>query len=921
MKKVLLYIIALCLALPSMAIEHGTPFFRNFSAKEYNAHNQNFDIVCDDNGTLFVANFEGLLYFDGCLWRKIHTPGISRVTRLTKAPDGRIWVGGYNVLGYLTASGNGVLQLQTIISDANNRSFSEVDGMKAEGKNILVHTSNGTTYAIKDGKHVVPTRKMDISEFSNNTRNITNIALPDRSSVTYTEHSGLVIKHSDGQISTLTLDKGLTSNIISNIYFDGRHGLWGTTNEGLFCAEVCTPYSHITTNDGIDGEVNDINELNNVIYIGTNEGIYALRHGEVERIVNMSLSCMAIISNGKNQLIAVTSDGLYAINGSGVTRMNSIYTLSACIDPLTGDVITGELDGVYRNPSSGSRTRIAPIEKVNELSIKGKYIHARNIYGALWQLPLTNAPHLQMKCLQKNYDSKTPRLSVTDRFSRQWVTNSDGKGISLKSTGKGDSRIANWIYPLKKEVLNTFFVSSDGDIFAGGDFGVIVIDNQISASLKIEKVVPPIIRRVVAMNDSVIWGGYSEGTLKPLTNIEDIDLPSSCTYVRVDFSSTGSSLVFPALFRYRIDGGKWSAWSKDMTVEFHDASYGDVTLEVQTLDLIGRESPISTVSWYIHYPFYLRWWAVLFYIIVGIAAVMAFLRWRTKRLERDKAKLEAVVKERTAALSDTLDDLKRTQKDLVRMERTATAGKLTQGLIDRILNPINYINNFSKLTSGLAKDLREDIEDEKDSMSEDNYEDCEDILDMMTQNLGKIEEHGVNTTRTLRAMEAMLNNHIGALINQDIVPLCRQAVSVAAEYHKDVIAKFGISLSVDAADNTPVMADIDADAMNRVLLSLISNSIHAVAKKCSAEHQDNPSVTLSVKTEDNGAAVITLHDTGIGIEDTIKDKVFDPFFTTKPTGEAAGVGLYLVREIIHDHNGTVTFDSRQGEFTTFTITL
>ena len=54
-----------------MADGRGVPFFRNYSSKEYMAHNRNYDIACDDYGTVFVANFEGLLYYDGATWRKI----------------------------------------------------------------------------------------------------------------------------------------------------------------------------------------------------------------------------------------------------------------------------------------------------------------------------------------------------------------------------------------------------------------------------------------------------------------------------------------------------------------------------------------------------------------------------------------------------------------------------------------------------------------------------------------------------------------------------------------------------------------------------------------------------------------------------------------------------------------------------------
>ena len=112
-KAGLLALTLLCCAAPAAgAASHGVPFLRSYGAAEYNAHNRNYDIACDAYGTVFVANFEGLVYYDGATWRKIHTPGISRVTRLARDKDGRIWVGGFNVFGYLEPDERGCLQLR-----------------------------------------------------------------------------------------------------------------------------------------------------------------------------------------------------------------------------------------------------------------------------------------------------------------------------------------------------------------------------------------------------------------------------------------------------------------------------------------------------------------------------------------------------------------------------------------------------------------------------------------------------------------------------------------------------------------------------------------------------------------------------------------------------------------------------------------
>ena len=90
-------------------------------------------------------------------------------------------------------------------------------------------------------------------------------------------------------------------------------------------------------------------------------------------------------------------------------------------------------------------------------------------------------------------------------------------------------------------------------------------------------------------------------------------------------------------------------------------------------------------------------------------------------------------------------------------------------------------------------------------------------------------------------------------------------------------------------------------------------------KKAQRE-QYEPTILLKV-TEEEQAITITIRDNGIGIEETILEKVFDPFFTTKTTGEAAGVGLYLSREIIQNHNGDITVTSEKDKYTEFIITL
>ena len=76
-------------------------------------------------------------------------------------------------------------------------------------------------------------------------------------------------------------------------------------------------------------------------------------------------------------------------------------------------------------------------------------------------------------------------------------------------------------------------------------------------------------------------------------------------------------------------------------------------------------------------------------------------------------------------------------------------------------------------------------------------------------------------------------------------------------------------------------------------------------------------------TRDLGTEVeIRVRDNGIGIPPELRDKLFLPFFTTKPTGEGTGLGLSISYDIVtQQHGGTITVDSRVGEFTEFTVRL
>jgi signal transduction histidine kinase len=282
------------------------------------------------------------------------------------------------------------------------------------------------------------------------------------------------------------------------------------------------------------------------------------------------------------------------------------------------------------------------------------------------------------------------------------------------------------------------------------------------------------------------------------------------------------------------------------------------------------------------------------------------------RVQRDQ-----VLKE-SEKLSAALAALAEAQDELVRRERLATVGQLTKGLVDRIFNPLNYINNFTGLSVKLIQDLKKELKNRPEAMIKATDSETLEIVDMISSNLTKISEHGANAVRIVKAMEELLKDQKGKMTSTDINNLCKVNIDVIAKLFAKEIEEKQIKITFQRL-TLSLMIDLHIEQMNKVLQHLFRNSIYALLKKAGKE-TFLPHLSIKLEKQDTMIAII-VYDNGIGIEDSIKDKVFEPFFTTKSTAEAAGIGLYISREVILNHKGSITVKSKKNQYCEFTITI
>lgn len=110
------------------------------------------------------------------------------------------------------------------------------------------------------------------------------------------------------------------------------------------------------------------------------------------------------------------------------------------------------------------------------------------------------------------------------------------------------------------------------------------------------------------------------------------------------------------------------------------------------------------------------------------------------------------------------------------------------------------------------------------------------------------------------------------------------------------------------------------DPFNQVMLNLIINAANAI-EEAAETRPDKGSIVIRTRI-DGPWVLIEVQDAGTGIPEEIRPHIFEPFFTTKDPGKGTGQGLAIVQSVIvKQHGGTVSFESKEGQGTTFRLRL
>jgi signal transduction histidine kinase/DNA-binding LacI/PurR family transcriptional regulator len=269
-------------------------------------------------------------------------------------------------------------------------------------------------------------------------------------------------------------------------------------------------------------------------------------------------------------------------------------------------------------------------------------------------------------------------------------------------------------------------------------------------------------------------------------------------------------------------------------------------------------------------------------------------------------KVEQQMRELTASneeLARSYGELKRNQQALLVSEKMASLGRLSAGIAHEMNTPLAAVRAALREIGLLVDEYRDSIENP--GVTADDHRS---IAADLVKNLSIATQATVRSVEFIKGVKSQVTPQASGTIES--FNACELATETLAVL-EHLIKKGNCTLVMEMLDDVFILGN--PRAFSQILTNLLVNAIDACKP-------GGGTIAVSMTKNPDQAAVLTIRDTGVGIEKEILGKIFDPFFSTKPFGEGAGLGLSIVYELVNEFGGTIGVESSPGD-TVFRITF
>ena len=703
-----------------------------------------------------------------------------------------------------------------------------------------------------------------------------------------------------------TGSQALASNSIKTVFEDRRGALWIGATEGLGIFDETTRQLDILFPDldiaGFAINHTDwpmIEDRRGILWVGTSNGLYEidpvakklLNHFQHNPEVSSSLSASNI------RTLHESDDGAIWVGtyGGGLNRLD--------IDTREfRHYLPGRLITHLRRKAKGQLWIASFTGGLFMLDYEGDSLRQYTTHDGL--------PSNEIAAIQED-DEGFIWLSSANGISRIDPAQETFKNFDAHD-GQQEGRY-NWA---------SAFKSKRGEIFFGGGKG---LTSFFPSKLNDNPFPPQIVLTDIRIFNESLGLGDDSPLDRDILMTDRIELPHSKNELSLEFAGLHYKQSDKNTYAYWLEGYNqdWQQVGAQRVAHFTNLNPGAYAFHVKSANSDGIWGDVRSLSITIYPPWWKTGWAYLIYLMLTAAAIFGIDRYQRRKLiqkerlraEREKARaIEATNNE----LKRTLKHLTETQNQLIHAEKMASLGQLTAGIAHEIKNPLNFVNNFSKLSAGVLEELKDWIEVQGGMMDDEVRE----LVETLEMNAEKIQLHGERADGIVKAMldhsrtgrgertTVAINRHVEEFLNLTY----HGARARLEDFTADIERDFG----EDVGD-----VEIYPQEIGRVVINLLDNAFYAVHEKRLSSNglRYAPQVRIGTKRED-GYVEIQVEDNGPGMTEEIAAKIFDPFYTTKPAGSGTGLGLSLSHEIIvKGHGGSLTVDTEVGKGTVFTLSL